>query len=114
MNIATPMKVLEYAAMGIPIIASRLKVIEDLFTDSALLFFDPGNVYQFARCVLELFASPARRDELVRNADAVFVRMHPWSDKQRAYFNLLNRLLAPREEVVAWDKADESAAEEVI
>jgi glycosyltransferase involved in cell wall biosynthesis len=98
--------------MGIPIIASRLKVIEDLFTDSALLFFDPGNVHQFARCVLELFESPARRDELVRNADAVFVRTHSWSGTQRVYFNLLNRLLASRGG--ALDKRDEGSAHEVI
>jgi len=95
MNTATPTKVLEYAAMGVPIIASRLKVLEDLFTDSAIMFFDPGSVDQFARCVLELFDNPTRRDELVRNADNIYVRTHSWSDERRAYFNLLNRLLAP-------------------
>jgi len=108
MNIATPAKVLEYAVMGIPIIASRLKVLEDLFTDSALMFFDLGNADQFARCVLELFESPARRDELVQNADSIFVRTHSWSDERQAYFNVLNRLLAPRAAVVALDERDES------
>jgi glycosyltransferase involved in cell wall biosynthesis len=109
MSIATPCKVLEFAAMGIPVIASRLKVLEDLFGDSALMFFEPGSVEQFARCVLELFDSPARRDELVRNTDNIFVRTHSWSDERRAYFDLLNRLLDPMAGV-ALDEKDESSA----
>ena len=114
MSIATPMKVLEYAVIGIPIIASRLKVLEDLFGDSALMFFDPGNVNQFGRCVLELFDDPARREQLVRNADNIFVRTHSWSNEQRAYFNLLNRLLAPGEGISTSDDRDESLAKEAM
>jgi glycosyltransferase involved in cell wall biosynthesis len=114
MSIATPMKVLEYAVMGIPIIASRLKVLEGLFTDSALMFFEPGNVEQFARCVLELFDNPALGDELVRNADSTFIRTHRWRNERRAYFSLLNRLLAPQEEVIALDEKDKSSAKEAV
>jgi glycosyltransferase involved in cell wall biosynthesis len=114
MNIATPCKVLEYAVMGIPIIASRLKVLEDLFTNSAIMFFEPGNVDQFARCVLELFESPARRDELVRNTDNSFVRTHSWNSERRAYFNLLNRLLSPGQGVVALDERDQDSVREAI
>jgi glycosyltransferase involved in cell wall biosynthesis len=113
MNIAIPSKVFEYAAMGIPIVSSRFKVLEDLFADSGALFFDPGNVNQFARCVLELFDNPARRDELVRNSDSVFVHAHSWSGERRAYFSMLNRLLAPGERVVALDERGESSAKEV-
>jgi glycosyltransferase involved in cell wall biosynthesis len=112
MSIATPTKVLEYAVMGIPIIASRLKILEDLFTGSAVMFFDPGNADQFAHCVLELFDNPARRDELVRNADSDFARAHSWSDERRAYFGVLNRLLPPRESVVASDERGGNPASE--
>jgi len=114
MDIATPMKVLEYAVMGIPIIASRLKILEDLFTDSALMLFDPGNVDQFARCVLELFRNPARREQLVRNADSVFVRPHSWSNERRAYFDLLDRLLAPGEGMGTSGDGDEGLTEEAV
>jgi glycosyltransferase involved in cell wall biosynthesis len=112
MSIAMPCKVLEYAAMGIPIIASRLEVLEDSFTDSAVMFFEPGDVDEFARCVLELFSSPARRDELVRNAASIFVQAHPWSVERQAYFALLNRLLALKAGPVAVDEKGESVAEE--
>jgi glycosyltransferase involved in cell wall biosynthesis len=98
-NIAMPTKVLEYAAMGIPIISSRLQVLEDLFSDSAIMFFEPGNVSEFARCVLELHTHPTRRDELVRNADSIFVRTHSWKNELSAYLNVLNQLLSQGEQV---------------
>jgi glycosyltransferase involved in cell wall biosynthesis len=114
MDIATPWKVLEYAVMGIPIIASKLKVLEDLFADAAVMFFEPGNVDQFACCVLELFESPARRDELVRNADSIFVRIHSWNSERRMYFDLLNRLLTSREGTGILDEKNESSISEAM
>jgi len=94
MNLITPVKVLEYATMGIPIVAARFDVLEELFTDEAIMFFEPGNVAQFARCVIELYNNPARRDELVRNADRIFGAAYSWRAERRGYIALLNRLLA--------------------
>jgi glycosyltransferase involved in cell wall biosynthesis len=101
MSIAVPLKVLEYAAMGIPIVASRLKVLEDLFPDTAIRFTEPGNVDQFAARLLELYRYPAMREEIVRNADELVLRQHPWSKERHAYFTLLNRLLSPAPSVEA-------------
>ena len=99
MNIATPTKVLEYAMMGVPVIASRVQVLEQLFPKDAIMFFEPGNVEQFAQCVVALFESHARRKELVNNADRAFVHTHSWSQERMTYFALLKRLLDPVEEV---------------
>lgn len=93
-QLVTPTKVMEFAIMGIPVIASRLKVLEEMFTDSALMFFDPGDVGQFATCVLDLHNDPLRRDALVSNADNSFVRTHTWDNERRKYLDLLNRVLA--------------------
>jgi glycosyltransferase involved in cell wall biosynthesis len=93
MDIAIPGKILEYALMGIPVIASRLRVLENLFTESSILFFEPGNDSQFACYVLELFENPARREELVQNMDRTFVRTQNWENEKREYFNVLRRLL---------------------
>jgi glycosyltransferase involved in cell wall biosynthesis len=78
--------------MGIPIVATRLKVLEELFTDSAVLLFEPDNYEQFAGCILELYNNPLRRKELVRNADKIFVSRHDWKNEQKVYFNLLKSL----------------------
>jgi glycosyltransferase involved in cell wall biosynthesis len=90
---AVPTKVLEYAVMGLPIIATRLRVLEDLFPESAICYFESGSVEQFANCVLELFNSSDRRATLVRNADQTLARTHSWSTERQVYLGLLNRLL---------------------
>lgn len=92
-RLVTPTKVMEYVVMGIPVIASRLKVLEELFTGSALMFFEPGDEEQFASCVFDLYEDPLRRDELVNNADDRFVRTHTWDNERRKYFDLLSRVL---------------------
>ncbi len=92
MNIAMPLKVLEYAAMRIPIIASRLKVLEEIFPESAIMFFEPGDVEGFVDCVLELHRRPERRAELAGNAHESFTRCCSWRAEQRRYFELLAHL----------------------
>jgi glycosyltransferase involved in cell wall biosynthesis len=92
MQIATPSKVLEYAALGLPIVASRLKVLEDLFGDAAILFCEPGNAQEFAACILELYQNPARGEELARQARWVVSDAHAWPQEQRKYFALLGKL----------------------
>jgi glycosyltransferase involved in cell wall biosynthesis len=93
MNIATPTKVLEYAAMGIPIVSSRLRIIEELFGNSSVMLFEPGDVNQFAQCVIKLFENPSLREELVFKVDQEFVQKHFWENEFRDYLELLNQLL---------------------
>lgn len=96
MAIATPSKVLEYAAMGLPIVASRLKVLEELAEalggEAALLFFQPGNVEQFAACITHLIENPALGQELARQADRALGGARSWRQEQQKYFELLGRL----------------------
>ena len=92
MNFATPTKLLEYAMMGLPIISSRLDIIESLFDDSSILFFEPEQVNQFASCVLRLYEDPALRQELVRNADHRFIETHSWDQEFQSYLCVLQRL----------------------
>lgn len=103
MEAAVPTKVLEYAWMGLPIVASRLTVLEDMFDDSAILFFEPGNTEQFAQCVLRLYENPSLREELARRADEIFVQRHSWDHERQAYFDLLNQLLPAGQKLVAPD-----------
>jgi glycosyltransferase involved in cell wall biosynthesis len=96
MTIAVPGKLLEFAAMGLPILSSRLEIVEELFDPSALMFFEPGNVDQFAQCVIKLYKNPKLREELVHNADRTFVQTHSWEQEFYAYLGVLARL-SPRE-----------------
>jgi GT2 family glycosyltransferase len=92
MVLTTPTKVLEYAAMGLPIITSRFKTIEELFGESSVAYFEPGNVEEFAKRVIELHQNPKRREALVQQADRVYVCNHTWHNERKRYFELLKRL----------------------
>lgn len=93
MSVAIPGKVLEFAIMGLPILSSRLQIIEELFGDSAVLFFEPGNIEQFAQCVIQLYERPALREELVRQADQMFAERQSREREIKAYQELLSSLL---------------------
>jgi glycosyltransferase involved in cell wall biosynthesis len=102
MSIAMPTKVLEYVALGIPVIASRLTVLEETFDEKAVLFFEPGDVEQFSECVLQLFEHPARGAEMVRQADKQYSAQFSWKSESQLYLTLLNRLLSRDSRAGPW------------
>lgn len=99
MEIATPSKVMEYATMGLPIIASRLRVLEDLLGEGAVRFCQPGDPRAFAEAALELARSPVHRQSLVTRADEVFVLPCHWLNEFQRYEELLRELLLSKVEV---------------
>jgi glycosyltransferase involved in cell wall biosynthesis len=99
MDIAVPTKILEYGMMGLPIVSSRLKAVEGLFDDSEVMFFDSGDVDQFAGCILELYSNSTRRDDLVQNVDDKLRLAISWGHERRVYLALLNRLLPGEERI---------------
>ena len=55
-----PTKLMEYAALGLPAIASRTTANQVYFSDTNVEFFEPGNVDDLARCILMLYHNPER------------------------------------------------------
>jgi glycosyltransferase involved in cell wall biosynthesis len=99
MSLATPTKVLEFSAMGIPIVSSRLEMVEEIFSDTAVMFFESGNVSQFAECVIELYKNPVLRQKLAANAYQVFIEKLSWLHEFQAYLEILHRLLPKTTEI---------------
>ncbi|OGQ88369.1 MAG: hypothetical protein A2289_07025 [Deltaproteobacteria bacterium RIFOXYA12_FULL_58_15] len=73
-----PVKLIEYAYLGIPVVAPRLPTIEHYFGDDAVAYFEPGDVAGMTAVLGELLGSPSRRDEL-REGAAEFCRRHDWA-----------------------------------
>lgn len=93
MDVAVPTKVLEYAFMGLPVVAARLRILEEMFVSSSLLFFEPKDVEGFAQKVMELYDCPERRVELVEEMDRTFVNVRQGDQERQAYFRLLDSLV---------------------
>jgi glycosyltransferase involved in cell wall biosynthesis len=93
MSIATPTKVLEYTAMGLPTIASRLPILEDLYAQGSIQFVEPGNPHDFARTVIDLYKDPEKRANLVRSADKCHPQRLAWQRERDSYMKLLKVLV---------------------
>jgi len=86
-----PTKLMEYAVMRLPCIASRTTAIEAYFGDAMVEFFRPGDVDDLARCIRELNADPGRRVELAARS-ANFTRRYDWASVGAAYVELVSGL----------------------
>jgi glycosyltransferase involved in cell wall biosynthesis len=89
-------KIMEFMAMGVPVIVSDTKVDTYYFNDSIVKFFQGGNIDDLAACMLELINNPAERERLARNA-MQFVQANSWNVKKHIYFDLLDSLMKASE-----------------
>ncbi len=86
-----PLKLLECMAVGTPCLASRRPTIEAYFDDSAVAYFEAGNVDEIAARLLELAQSPAKLEALASNARKVF-ETYNWPKERARYFDLISSL----------------------
>jgi glycosyltransferase involved in cell wall biosynthesis len=92
-NEAFSTKILEFMAMGVPVIVSDTNVDRYYFDDSIVRFFRAEDEDDLARCILDLIQHPDKRLALVECA-AKFVSQNDWALKKQDYFNLVDGLLA--------------------
>ena len=92
-DLCQPNKLFEYVAMNIPVIVARFRAIEETFDASAVTYFEPGSVESLAACVLELYADPARRARLARNALARYETLR-WTVVKHDYVRIVETMLA--------------------
>ena len=83
-------KIFEYAAMGKPVIASRLPTVERYFGD-ALCYFEPGDAASLAEAIRRVADGAAYRDDLVASAGAR-VRELSWEREAARYVALIEGL----------------------
>ena len=87
-ELCQPNKLFEYIALGKPAIVSRLRAIEEIFDDSCVMFFEPGNHEDLARCVLELYNNPERGKKLAANASRRYEKIR-WKKTKKSIRKLL-------------------------
>jgi len=84
-------KILEFMAAGLPVVASRTKIDEHYFNDTMVMFFEPDDHHDLAKCILELYHDPDKREMLAMNA-LEYTAENNWEVKSKVYLELVNTL----------------------
>jgi glycosyltransferase involved in cell wall biosynthesis len=90
-NEAISTKVLEFMALGVPVLQSRTKVGTYYDTASRVMFFESENVEDLARCMLLLIRDQQLRERLVANA-MEYAKENNWAVKKQQYLALVDAL----------------------
>ena len=89
-----PTKMLEYVAVGVPVVAARTPMIESYFDDDQVAFFEPGDATGLADALAKLQGDHELRAALASGA-ARFNETHTWPEEAARYVDLVESL-APR------------------
>jgi glycosyltransferase involved in cell wall biosynthesis len=87
-----PVKLLEYVHMGLPVVASRLPVIESYFGDDVLLA-EPGDPGSLAAAIEGVRAEPERALERAERASERLAAIE-WRRQREGYLELVDELVA--------------------
>lgn len=85
-------KVLEFMALGVPLVVAGTRVDRHDFDDSMLRFFTPGDADDLARVMLEAYGQRERGAELAARATEHVSHNH-WGVRKTAYLELVQGLL---------------------
>jgi glycosyltransferase involved in cell wall biosynthesis len=85
-------KVFEYAAMGKPVVASRLPMVERTFPTGSVATYDPGDAGSLAGSILALLDDASARATAVEQMAAI-VQASAWELEAGRYVALVDRLI---------------------
>ncbi|OGO31578.1 MAG: hypothetical protein A2Z29_02810 [Chloroflexi bacterium RBG_16_56_11] len=90
-NPMLPNKLFEYLALGKPSVVTAIPIIKHYFDDSSVMYYEPENARDLARCILELYRDPGRRVSLAAAGSAVYQK-YRWSVMQQEYLKVFDHL----------------------
>lgn len=90
-DMALSLKVPEFAAMDVPVIAGRTTIMQSLFADDEVAMFDDGDLETFAALLVRLHGDPAAARAMAERARR-FTRDHAWENEFAGYVRLLEQL----------------------
>lgn len=93
MSIAVPGIILEFAIMGLPVVSTRLKIIEEIFDNDSVLFFEAGNYKQFAFQIMKIYNNPSFIKQMEERAVKIVEEKFSYHKEAEIYFSLLSKLV---------------------
>jgi glycosyltransferase involved in cell wall biosynthesis len=90
-NEAYSTKIMEFMALGVPMVVSSTKIDRYYFDDSVVRFFESGNADALAEAMYAVLSNDELRRGLVDRA-AEYVSRHSWENRQADYLQLVDSL----------------------
>jgi glycosyltransferase involved in cell wall biosynthesis len=87
-------KILEFMAMGVPVIIPDTTIDKYYFNDSVAKFFQAGNEASLAEAMLMMIRDPQLCENMVQNATQ-FLANYAWDANQSLYLGVVDSLLKP-------------------
>lgn len=91
-NEALSTKILEFMALGVPIVASRTATHAYYYQDSLIEYYDNDNEEQLAAAMISLYKNGDVRDKLRANGSR-YAAENTWQAKKHEYLQLVDELL---------------------
>jgi glycosyltransferase involved in cell wall biosynthesis len=88
-------KIFEYAALGKPVVASRLPMVEATFPAGTVTTYTPGDADDLAEAILRLVDDPAARDGATERTAAIVAGL-AWERVSGGYLALVESLARDR------------------
>jgi glycosyltransferase involved in cell wall biosynthesis len=86
-----PNKLFEYWAMGKPVVITRNTATEACINDGSVIFYEPDNEQDLARCILELYRNPDKRAALAASGSEVYQK-YRWPVMKYEYLKVFDKL----------------------
>jgi glycosyltransferase involved in cell wall biosynthesis len=102
-------KIMEFMALGVPVIVPDTRVDRHYFTDSTVRFFQGGDEDDLAQAMLRLVRRPDLRNQLAGNA-LQFVAQNNWDLMKIEYLALVDSLTLKARRIASAVMPDPSAA----
>lgn len=90
-DVSLSTKVFEYAAMGKPIVASRLPMVEHTFPPGTVVTYEPGDAAAMAGAILGIVDDPLAREASVERTAAI-VAERAWDREAERYLSIVDGL----------------------
>ena len=92
-NEAFSTKILEFMAVGVPVVASSTKIDRYYFNDSIVRFFPPGDADAMADAMYEVLSNGQLQAGLVSRASE-HAALNNWGSRKAEYLRLIDSLRA--------------------
>lgn len=90
-------KILEFMALGVPVVVAATRIDRYYFNDRIVRFFEPENAQDLALTINDMIRNRELGERLSSNA-MVFVSDFTWDKREKEYLSLVDRLVGHRED----------------